>query len=35
VIKNGHVAPPTRPGFGVTIDEDALKRLTMLTEVVQ
>jgi L-alanine-DL-glutamate epimerase-like enolase superfamily enzyme len=35
VIRGGHVTPPQSPGLGVTINEEALKRLTMQTEVVQ
>lgn len=34
VIENGHVTVPDRPGLGVTIDEGALKKLTLRAEVV-
>jgi L-alanine-DL-glutamate epimerase-like enolase superfamily enzyme len=34
VVKDGHVAPPSGPGLGVTIDEGALDALTLLKEVV-
>jgi L-alanine-DL-glutamate epimerase-like enolase superfamily enzyme len=33
-IRNGRVAPPSGPGLGVTVDEDALERFTLLKEVV-
>jgi len=35
VIKDGHVAPPSGPGLGITVDERALDALTLLTETVQ
>ena len=34
-IKDGHVIPPKGPGLGVTIDEEALKARTLITEAVQ
>jgi L-alanine-DL-glutamate epimerase-like enolase superfamily enzyme len=34
VVKDGHVAPPSGPGLGITIDEGALDALTLLKEVV-
>ena len=34
VVKNGHVAPPSGPGLGITIDEKALDELTLLKESV-
>lgn len=34
-IEDGHVTPPSGPGFGVTIDEDALKARTLKAEVIQ
>src|SRR3546814_494257 len=34
-IRDGHVRPPSGPGFGVTIDEVALERLTLCKEVVE
>jgi len=34
VIKNGHVDVPTGPGLGITIDEAALKKHTLLHEIV-
>jgi L-alanine-DL-glutamate epimerase-like enolase superfamily enzyme len=33
-VKDGHVAPPSGPGLGITIDERALDALTLLKEVV-
>ena len=33
-IKDGHVAPPTGPGLGVVVDEQAVKRHTLKREVV-
>jgi len=35
VIKDGHVAPPARPGLGITVDERAVERLTLKREVVK
>lgn len=35
VVRNGSVAVPSGPGLGVTIDEDALKKHTLLHEVVK
>jgi L-alanine-DL-glutamate epimerase-like enolase superfamily enzyme len=35
VVKDGHVAPPSGPGLGVTVDETALDSLTLLKETVQ
>jgi L-alanine-DL-glutamate epimerase-like enolase superfamily enzyme len=29
------VTPPSGPGFGITVDETALDRLTLLEETVQ
>jgi len=34
VVKDGHVTPPAGPGLGITIDEQALEALTLLTEKV-
>lgn len=34
-IEDGHVTPPSGPGFGVTVDEGALKTLTLTSEVIQ
>ena len=34
LIESGQVSVPDRPGLGVTIDEGALKKLTLRTEVV-
>jgi L-alanine-DL-glutamate epimerase-like enolase superfamily enzyme len=34
-IRNGTTRAPNRPGFGITIDEDALKRHTLMSKVVQ
>lgn len=34
VVKDGHVDVPTGPGLGVTIDEDALRKVTLRHEVV-
>jgi L-alanine-DL-glutamate epimerase-like enolase superfamily enzyme len=34
VVRDGHVAPPSGPGLGITIDERALDALTLLKEVV-
>jgi L-alanine-DL-glutamate epimerase-like enolase superfamily enzyme len=34
VAKDGHVTPPSGPGFGITIDENALDELTLLKESV-
>jgi L-alanine-DL-glutamate epimerase-like enolase superfamily enzyme len=34
VVKDGHVVPPSGPGLGVTIDENALDELTLLKESV-
>ena len=33
-IVDGHVAPSDRPGLGVTLDEKAIERLTLVREVV-
>jgi len=35
VVSDGHVAPPGRPGLGITIDEDALARHTLRKEQVK
>jgi L-alanine-DL-glutamate epimerase-like enolase superfamily enzyme len=35
VVKDGHVAPPSGPGLGITVDEAALEALTLLKETVQ
>lgn len=35
VIRDGHVTPPDGPGLGVTVDVEALERMTMSKEVVQ
>ena len=34
VIKDGYVTPPSGPGLGITINEDALEAYTLLKEVV-
>jgi muconate cycloisomerase len=34
VVKDGHVNVPTAPGLGITVDEAALKKHTLLHEVV-
>ena len=34
VVKDGHVNVPTGPGLGITVDEAALKKHTLLHEVV-
>jgi L-alanine-DL-glutamate epimerase-like enolase superfamily enzyme len=34
-IRDGHVVPPSGPGLGVTVDENALERLTLRKEVLQ
>jgi len=34
VIENGHVRPPSAPGLGITVDEEAVKALTLLSESV-
>jgi L-alanine-DL-glutamate epimerase-like enolase superfamily enzyme len=33
-IKDGHVAPPSGPGLGIVVDEQAVKRHTLKREVV-
>jgi L-alanine-DL-glutamate epimerase-like enolase superfamily enzyme len=33
-IRDGHVAPPTGPGLGIVVDEQAVKRHTLKREVV-
>ena len=33
-VRDGHVVPPAGPGFGITIDEDALERCTLKREVL-
>jgi L-alanine-DL-glutamate epimerase-like enolase superfamily enzyme len=33
-IVNGHVEPSSLPGLGVTLDESAITRLTLIREVV-
>jgi L-alanine-DL-glutamate epimerase-like enolase superfamily enzyme len=35
VVKDGHVNVPTGPGLGITVDEAALKKHTLLHEVVK
>lgn len=35
VIQNGHVAPPSRPGLGIRVDERALERCTLKREIVK
>jgi L-alanine-DL-glutamate epimerase-like enolase superfamily enzyme len=35
VVKDGHVAPPSGPGLGVTVDEAAVESLTLLKETVR
>jgi L-alanine-DL-glutamate epimerase-like enolase superfamily enzyme len=34
VIQDGHVTPPSGPGLGIRVDEQAVERLTLLKEVV-
>ena len=34
VIEDGHVRPPSGPGMGVTIDDAALEKRTLLQETV-
>jgi len=34
-IKDGHVTPPSRPGLGIVVSEEALKRHTLKREVVK
>jgi L-alanine-DL-glutamate epimerase-like enolase superfamily enzyme len=34
-IEDGHVRPPSGPGLGITVDESALQKRTLLKEVVQ
>ena len=34
VVKDGHVNVPTGPGLGITVDEAALKKHTLLHEVI-
>jgi L-alanine-DL-glutamate epimerase-like enolase superfamily enzyme len=34
-IRDGHVAPPSRPGLGIAVDERAVERYTLKREVVQ
>jgi L-alanine-DL-glutamate epimerase-like enolase superfamily enzyme len=33
-VRDGHVAPPSGPGLGITVDERALDALTLLQETV-
>ena len=33
-IKNGHVRPPSGPGFGITVDEKALEKYTLYKEEI-
>jgi L-alanine-DL-glutamate epimerase-like enolase superfamily enzyme len=35
VIRDGHVAPPARPGLGITVDERAVERHTLRREVIK
>ena len=35
VIKDGHVAPPSRPGLGIPVDERAVERYALKREVVK
>jgi L-alanine-DL-glutamate epimerase-like enolase superfamily enzyme len=35
VLADGHVAPPTRPGLGIALDDTAVERLTLRKEVVR
>jgi len=35
VVRDGHVAPPSGPGLGITVDEAALASLTLLKETVR
>ena len=34
VVKDGHVSVPTGPGLGISVDEAALKKHTLLHEIV-
>jgi L-alanine-DL-glutamate epimerase-like enolase superfamily enzyme len=34
MVRDGHVLPPHGPGLGITVDEDAVEKLTLLKEVV-
>lgn len=34
VIEDGHVRPPTGPGLGITVDERAVEKLTLMSESV-
>jgi L-alanine-DL-glutamate epimerase-like enolase superfamily enzyme len=34
-IKDGHVAPPSRPGLGIAVDERAVERNTLKREIVK
>jgi L-alanine-DL-glutamate epimerase-like enolase superfamily enzyme len=34
-IKDGHVAPPSRPGLGINVDERAVERHTLKREIVK
>jgi L-alanine-DL-glutamate epimerase-like enolase superfamily enzyme len=33
-IEDGHVRPPTGPGFGISIDEKALEKYSLYKEVI-
>ncbi len=35
VVSDGHVVPPSRPGLGITVDEEALVRYTLRKEDVK
>ena len=35
IIKDGHVRPPSGPGLGITVDDEAVERLTLAKDVVQ
>ena len=35
VVKDGHVTVPMGPGLGITVDEAALKKHTLLHEVIK
>lgn len=35
VLRDGHVVPPTGPGLGINVSDDAVERHTLQTEIVQ
>jgi L-alanine-DL-glutamate epimerase-like enolase superfamily enzyme len=34
VIRDGHAEPPSRPGFGIAVDDGAVEKHTLMQEVV-